>query len=139
MEAQILAAHPYAPILVLILTIIAFAAVTLALSHLIGPKRRGPIKDDTYEAGMPTIGDARRRFRVGFYLVAMMFLLFDVEIVLLWPWLLMFYDASVRQDTAAMPAAHGTAHLFAAIAFFFVILVIGYVYDLGKGVFRSII
>lgn len=132
-----LAAHPYATVLVLILTIMAMVGGILGLSYLIGPKRRGPVKDDIYEAGMPPIGDARRRFNVRFYVVAMMFLLFDVEIVLLWPWALLFYDVSVRGSTAAEAAAgFDKATLFGAIAVFFVILVVGYVYDWGKGVFR---
>jgi len=132
-----LAAHPYAPILVLILTVMGLVVAILAASYLIGPKRRGTVKDDTYEAGMPSIGDARRRFNVRFYIVAMMFLLFDVEIVLLWPWVLVFYDVAsgsgvVREPPVGLPPAA----FFGSIAFFFLILVVGYVYDWGKGVFR---
>jgi len=82
---------------------------------------------------MPTIGDARRRFNVRFYVVAMMFLLFDVEIVLLWPWAILFYDVCVRGNTAAQAAiGMDKASLFGAIAIFFVILVVGYVYDWGR-------
>jgi NADH-quinone oxidoreductase subunit A len=132
-----LAAHPYASVLVLILTVIGLVIGMLGLSYLVGPKRRGPVKDDIYEAGMPTIGDARRRFNARFYVVAMMFLLFDVEIVLLWPWMLVFHDVAVRGNSAAEAAAGlDKASLFGAIAVFFAILVIGYVYDWGKGVFR---
>ena len=129
--------HPYASVLVLILTVIGMVIGMLGISYLIGPKRRGPVKEDIYEAGMPPIGDARRRFNVRFYVVAMMFLLFDVEIVLLWPWALLFYDVAVRgHDVAEASAGLGKAGLFGAIAVFFVILVVGYVYDWGKGVFR---
>jgi NADH-quinone oxidoreductase subunit A len=129
-------AHPYAPVLVLILTVIGLVIGMLGLSYLVGPKRRGPVKDDTYEAGMPAIGDSRRRFNARFYVVAMMFLLFDVEIVLLWPWIILFHD--VATGGAAAEAATGLekASLFGAIAFFFAVLVVGYVYDWGKGVFR---
>lgn len=131
-----LATHPYAPVLVLILAVIGLVIGMLGLSYFIGPKRRGTVKDDTYETGMPAIGDARGRFNVRFYVVAMMFLLFDVEIVLLWPWVLLFYDVSVQQDATALAAADmNPATLFAALAVFFVILVVGYVYDWGKGVF----
>jgi NADH-quinone oxidoreductase subunit A len=132
-----LAVHPYAPVLVLIMVMIGIVAGMLGVSHLVGPKRRGPVKDDTYEAGMPTIGDARRRFRVRFYLVAMMFLLFDVEIVLLWPWAMLLCDSTAHGgDAAKAVSGMDTATLFASIAVFFVILLVGYVYDWGKGVFR---
>lgn len=132
-----LAAHPYATVLVLILTVIGMVIGMLGVSYLVGPKRRGLVKEDIYEAGMPPIGDARRRFNVRFYVVAMMFLLFDVEIVLLWPWALLFYDVSMRGGNAA-EAAGGLSKtgLFGAIGVFFLILVVGYIYDWGKGVFR---
>ncbi len=134
---MILAAHPYASVLVLILTIMGMVVGMLGISYLVGPKRRGPVKDETYEAGMPTIGSARGRFNVRFYVVAMMFLLFDVEIVLLWPWVLVFHDVAVKGSSAAEAAAGmQKATLFGAIGVFFLILVLGYVYDWGKGVFR---
>jgi NADH-quinone oxidoreductase subunit A len=129
-------AHPYAPVLVLILTVIGLVIGMLGLSYLVGPKRRGPVKDDTYEAGMPAIGDARRRFNARFYVVAMMFLLFDVEIVLLWPWIILFHDVATGGVAAEAAAGLEKTSLFGAIAFFFAVLVIGYVYDWGKGVFR---
>ena len=133
--ANLLAVHAYATVLVLLTAMIGFVTVVLVLSHLIGPKRRGLVKDDTYESGMESIGDARRRFNVRFYIVAMMFLLFDVEIVLLWPWALAWYDVAVRgqpADAIGMSSAMAAG----ALAVFFVILVVGYLYDLGKGVFR---
>ncbi len=134
-----LASSSYAPVLILILTVMGMVAGMLGLSSLLGPKRRGPVKDDTYEAGMATIGDARQRFNVRFYVVAMMFLLFDVEVVLLWPWILLFYDAAVHGNKTALAASGlDKAALFGAIAIFFAILVVGYVYDWGKGVFRSL-
>ena len=129
--------HPYAPILVLILIVIGFVAVTLTLTHLVGPKRFGPVKDDTYEAGMTPIGPARRRFRVSFYLVAMMFLLFDVEIVFLWPWAVVFYDAAVNDASLTTPDVPVDAGLLlGGMGFFFVLLTVGFLYDWGKGVFR---
>ena len=62
----------------------------LILAHTLGPKRRGPVKDSPYESGMPVVGDTRRRFNIRFYVVAMLFLLFDVEVVFLWPWATLF-------------------------------------------------
>lgn len=131
-------AHPYAPVLVLILAVIGLVVGMLGLSYLVGPKRHGPVKDDTYEAGMPAIGDARRRFNVRFYVVAMMFLLFDVEIVLLWPWIILFHDVATGGPAAETAIGLEKAALSGAIAFFFAVLVVGYVYDWGKGVFRLV-
>jgi NADH-quinone oxidoreductase subunit A len=86
---------------------------------------------------MPPIGHARSRFNVKFYVVAMMFLLFDVEIVFLWPWALVFYDVAVNGEPLATAAGEADkAFLFGGIAVFFLILVVGYIYDWGKGVFR---
>jgi NADH-quinone oxidoreductase subunit A len=136
---SILAAHPYAPILVLLLVVIGMVVVIMVLTHLIGPKRYGTVKQDTYEAGMPIIGDARRRFNVKFYLVAMMFLLFDVEIIFLWPWVLVFFDTAMGRDPIAAQmtsAGTGAGFLLVAMAIFFAILVVGYVYDWSKGIFR---
>lgn len=134
---MVLAAHPYASVLVLILTIMGMVVGMLGISYLVGPKRRGRVKEETYEAGMATIGNARGRFNVRFYVVAMMFLLFDVEIVLLWPWVLVFHDVAVKGgSTAEAAAGMSKAGVFGAIAVFFLILVVGYVYDWGKGVFR---
>jgi len=136
-NVAVLAVHPYAPILVLILLVIGFVLVVMALTHVIGPKRHGPVKDDTYEAGMAPIGDARRRFNVQFYAVALMFLLFDVEIVFLWPWAVVFYDAAVHGHPVVTPAgSFDKTFLGVAMAIFFGLLAIGYVYDWAKGIFR---
>jgi len=117
--------------------VIAFVAVIMALTHLVGPRRRGRLKEETYEAGMPVIGDARGRFNARFYVVAMVFLLFDVEIVLLWPWVMAFHDTVVSGRPLAGPAGPVDAGFMAvAVGVFFLTLLAGYAYDLGKGVFR---
>jgi NADH-quinone oxidoreductase subunit A len=132
-----LAAHPYAPILVLILVIVGIVGAILVLTHVIGPKRHGRVKDDTYEAGMAPIGDARRRFNVRFYLVAMIFLLFDVEVVFLWPWATIFYDAAVHGREIVTPSgSFGKTFLLVHMAIFTGLLLIGYIYDWRKGLFR---
>ena len=126
--------NPYAPILVLILVAIALVVVILALSWLVGPRRHGPVKDMTYEAGMMPIGDARRRFNVKFYIVAMLFLLFDVEVVFLWPWAPLFHQAAV--EPAAPGVAADKGFLLVEMAMFVAILLVGYVYAWRKGVFK---
>lgn len=125
----------YGAILILIGAAIVMAIAILAVSHLIGTYRSGPTKDAPYESGMPVIGDARRRFNVRFYMVAMLFLLFDVEVVFLWPWAPVFYEAAVGGKTIG-PMQVGKGFLLAEIAVFFAILLVGYVYAWRKGVFR---
>src|ERR1035438_9808492 len=68
----------------------AFAVLNVALSTALGPKRKGKIKDTPYESGVNPIGDTKQRFNVRFYLVAMIFLVFDVEVLFLIPWLTLF-------------------------------------------------
>src|SRR5271170_6352696 len=76
----------WAPVVLLIIIAVGFAVVNIAASIFLGPRRTGPGKEITYESGMVPTGDARRRFNVRFYIVAMIFLVFDVEIVFMSPW-----------------------------------------------------
>lgn len=119
----------WAPVAILLVVGILFAALNIALSLLVGPSRTGPGKETTYESGMVPIGDTRRRFNVRFYLVAIMFVAFDVEVVVLYPWAAGFAQA-MRVDPGL-----GSMMLGGMIVFVLLIL-LGYVYDLGKGVFR---
>src|SRR3984957_19448535 len=86
------------PVVLLLVIGIGFAVVNVAASIIIGPSRTGPGKEETYESGMVPIGDTRKRFNVRFYLVAMIFLVFDVEIVFLYPWATIFAK-SVQQTS----------------------------------------
>ena len=126
---------PYGPILVLIGVATAASAAILVLTHLVGKSRTGEVKDSPYESGMPVVGDARRRFNVRFYLVAMLFLLFDVEIVFLWPWAPVFHQAAAEGSTVGAMGV-GKGFLLAEMAVFFVILLVGYAYAWRRGVFR---
>jgi len=124
----------YAAVGVLLLMAIGFGGVNLLLStKLLGPKRDGQIKGTVYESGMNPVGSARRRFNVRFYIVAMTFLLFDVEIVFLYPWAITFpgLSAEVGSEGASL------SPLFLGRMFFFVITtVIAFLYAFRKGVFR---
>ncbi len=96
----------YLPLGVLILfSLIVVIGVAIA-SQLVGVYRRGPVKDQPYETGMPPIGDARRRFHVKFYVVAMLFLLFDVEVVLLWPWAPLFHRVCAYEVKSSPISQH---------------------------------
>ena len=96
-----------------------FALISVLLSSVLGPSKPSPEKSAPYECGMPPVGDARERQSVKFYLVAMIFLLFDIEIAFLYPWALAFRDLGWFG--------------FGQILTFFLILSVGYVYVWRKG------
>jgi len=85
----------YFPVLVVALLAMALAAGLIAASYLLGKRVHGRIKDMPYESGMVPTGDARQRFSVKFYLVAMLFILFDIEAIFLYPWVVVFRDLKV--------------------------------------------
>ncbi len=122
----------WAPIVLMLLIAIGFAVVNLAASLIIGPTRTGPGKEATYESGMVPIGDARRRFNVRFYIVAMIFLVFDVEIVFLYPWATIFAPAAQNKNGPGLDSGM----LLIEIVIFIAILLLAYIYAWGKGVFR---
>lgn len=128
----------YAPVVVLVALAVFLTAFIVVLTHLVGPRRRGPIKHSPYESGMPIVGDARRRFNVRFYTIAMVFLLFDVEVVFLWPWAPIFRKVAAGQlelhDAAGLMIGKG--FLLVEMSIFMGILLIGYVYAWRRGVFR---
>ena len=110
----------YLPVVFLLLLGLVVAAVMIGLSWLLGPRtRRLSIGDSPYECGLVPTGDARQRVNVKFFLIAMLFILFDVEIVFLFPWAVMFESLG------------GLAIL--VMVEFFVILLVGYAYVWRKG------
>jgi NADH-quinone oxidoreductase subunit A len=117
------------PVVLLLVIGIGFAAGNIILSIILGPKSSNPGKGIPYESGMVPIGDTKRRFNVRFYLVAMIFLVFDVEIVFFYPWATVFPDAVAR----GLP---GSGILLVEMLIFIVILLVAYFYAWGKGVFK---
>jgi NADH-quinone oxidoreductase subunit A len=115
----------YVPLLVHLLVAALLAGVLILLSTLIGWRRPSKVKQQTYECGMTPTGDARQPFSVKFYLVAMVFILFDVEAIFLYPWALIFKE-NVRD-----PATRW--YIFLLMMFYLDVLVTGYVYLLKKG------
>jgi len=86
----------YVPILILAaIALFGFAIPTVILSRLIGKPRPNPAKSSTYECGMPPIGNARERFPIKFYLICMLFILFDVDAAFLYPWALIYRSLGV--------------------------------------------
>lgn len=118
----------YVPILILIVMAIGFAVVNTVATHLLGPGRGGQTKESTYESGMNPFGSARRRFNVRFYILAMTFLVFDVEIIFLYPWAVTY--------TKMDPGSAEAMLYLGRILFFIGTSVIAYIYAWRKGVFR---
>ena len=140
MSVTVLASiEPYAAIGVVILLVGGLTGLFLVAAHVLGPRpRHGPVKDSPYESGMPPIADTQRRFNIRFYVVAVLFLLFDVEVVFLWPWAVTFHDAAVNGTT--FPLEDGTmvgkGFLLVGMAMFFTLLVFGLLYEWKRGAFE---
>jgi NADH-quinone oxidoreductase subunit A len=136
----------FTPVFLFVLVAILIAISMLVLSHLLGPRRNTPVKQMPYESGMDPIGDARQRFDVRYYLVAIVFLLFDVELLYLYPWAVAQYSATVATapptPAAAVPlATAGVPPVFRNLVFleiilFIVILAAAFAYAWRKGVFE---
>ena len=111
----------YLPILVMAVVVVAFAAIALTISALVGPRHPTTAKLEPYESGMPPFGSARRRISIRYYLTAVLFILFDIEIIFFYPWAVLF-----RQ-----------LQLFGLVEMgvFILILAIGYLYIWRKGGF----
>jgi len=100
------------------------ALTLLKAAELIGPKRPNRIKQSPYESGMDPIGSARERYSVKFYLVAMIFIVFDVEVVFMYPWAVSFHD---------FIEGGGALGVMVVVTIFTIILTVGLVYDIKKG------
>src|ERR1700685_1684852 len=110
----------YFPVLVQVLIAAALAAGLIGASSLLGKRARSPLKDTPYESGMAPVGSARERFSVKFYLVGMIFILFDIEAVFLYPWAVVYRQLKMF--------AFGEMFVFVAL------VMIGFFYVYKKGV-----
>ncbi len=118
----------YFPIFIICMMAIGFGVANVVLSHIIGPRRPGKVKGQSYESGMNPIGTARKRFNVRFYLIAMVFLVFDVEVVFLYPWAVTFPNLEAASSEGLI--------WLVRILFFLFTTVVAYVYGYRKGVFK---
>ena len=109
-------------LVVVILTAIALVAVALGIARAISPRSYNPQKGEAYECGIPTRGQSWMQFKVGYYLFAILFLMFDVETVFLFPW------AAVVQDLGV----YGLVSIF----FFIIVLILGLAYAWKKGALK---
>lgn len=108
----------YLPVLLFLVAAIGFAVGTLTLSTFIVPRRSNRVKDSAYECGIEPVGDARQRIAVKFYLVAVLFILFDIEAVFLYPWAVTFRQLGL----------YGLIEMI----LFILILLVGYLYLIKK-------
>ncbi len=116
----------YVPVLMLVLLAVGFSFGMLIMSIVLGKKgRRSAIKDTAYECGMLPIGSGSPRMAVKFYLVAMLFILFDIEVVFLYPWAVVYKDM----------LRHNGAMILVAMLSFIGILLVGYIYAVKKRAF----
>ena len=112
----------YLPILVMVVIAFAFAAIALGVSAILGPKRHNSAKAEPYESGILPFGDAKRRFPVQFYMVAVSFILFDVEVILMYPW--------------AVAARKLGVFGLVVMATFLIVLIVGFVYEWKNDAFK---
>lgn len=114
----------YVPLLILLLVATFIGVVAVGLPSLLGPQRANPQKLEPYESGIIPFANARRRFPVKYYLVAMLFILFDIEVIFMYPW------AAVMRT---LRDNHSIAFALFPMGFFLLVLVIGLLYEWRKG------
>ncbi len=122
----------YAPIVLMFLVAFGFGASQLLVTQLIGPRKRTAVKLMPYESGKDPVGSARDRFSIKFYTVAVIFLLFDIEVLFIIPFAVAFKYLLAQENASAI--AYGTI-AFVEILIFIATLVIGYIYVWKKGTF----
>jgi NADH-quinone oxidoreductase subunit A len=116
----------YIPIFIVFVVAVGFAVVTVFSSEIIGPKRPNKVKLSTYESGMTPVGTTKERISVKYYLVAMLFIIFDLEVIFVYPWAVQFRK---------LVGQYGTP-IFVSMLIFLVVLELGYLYAYKKGGFK---
>ena len=117
----------YIPILIVFIFVAGFAVTNIVLSHVVGKRKNTRAKLMPYECGMDPVGSAHQRFSVKFYLIAMLFILFDIEAIFLLPWAVVF--KTLGQTTSK-------SFVFFEMMIFVAALLVGYIYVWKKGLFE---
>ena len=112
----------YLPILIIFVLVAGFVFVSLILTHLIGPRIKNKVKMMPYESGVDPVGETRIRFSIRFFLIALLFIIFDIEIVFLYPWAVVFKDF-----------LSAGSFIFFEMVIFLAILAFGFAYVWRKG------
>ena len=118
--------HTFLPILIMLIIAVGIGAIILALSWMLGRHQRNPAKLSAYESGVPLLDQNRKRVNVRFYQIAMLFILFDIEAAFLYPWAVIYRDAT--RGPSGM-------FLFGEMIVFVALLAAGYVYVWKKRAF----
>jgi NADH-quinone oxidoreductase subunit A len=108
----------YLPIVLMFLVALGFVVTTMVATHLLGPKRKTKIKLDSFECGIESLGNARLPFSIKYFLVAILFVLFDVEVIFMYPWAVNFRELGML----------GVIEVFSFVA----LLLVGFYYMLAK-------
>ncbi len=114
--------HDYLPILVTFIVALGFIVTTMIATHLLGPKKKSEIKSEAFECGIESQGNARTPFSIKYFLVAILFVLFDVEVIFMYPWAVNFKTLGIT----------GLLEMFMFMGF----LVIGLLYIIKKGALK---
>lgn len=112
----------YLPIIIQALVAFGFVATTLLVTHILGPKRKGAVKLGTFESGIESIGNARMPFSIKYFLTAILFVLFDVEVIFMYPWAVNFREL-------------GTTGFYSMLVFL-VVFLLGFFYIVKKGALK---
>lgn len=123
----------YLPIFIYSLAVLGFAGFSLIAPHVVAPRKSTPVKDMPYESGMDPIGDARKPLDIKFYLIAILFIVFDVELLFIYPWATVVLSYNEVSEGVPTEARVG---LLLVMVSLLVSLAIGYVYAWRKGVFQ---
>lgn len=113
--------HSYLPILLMLLIAVGIGVILLMLAWFIGKHRRNPAKLSPYESGVPLLDDSRKRVNVRFYQIAMLFILFDIEAAFLYPWAVIYRDATLAGNSVNW-------FVFMEMLVFMLLLAVGFVY-----------
>ena len=124
------------PVLLFVVIAAAVSASLLILPLIVAPRRKSAVKEMPYESGMDPVHDTRRRFDVRFHLVAVTFLIFDVELLLLYPWAVASRSPAGIDAAVAEGMISGRGIAFGGGLVFILLIVVGFAYDWRKGVFR---
>ncbi len=119
----------YYPIFIYFVFVAGFAVAAIFVPHLIAPRKTTPVKGMPYESGMDPIGDARQRFDVKFYIIAILFLVFDVELLFLYPWAAAYSEGTITGEVFRNIVV-------VEVLLFIASVVVAYVYAWRKGVFQ---
>ena len=122
MEQAIYSPYDYFPIIVQFLAAAGFVAFAMGVTHMIGPKRHSKVKDEAFECGIPIVGNARTPISYKYFMTAILFVLFDIEIIFMYPWAVNF-------------KALGTEGFIQMITFMG-LLMAGFVYVIKKGILK---